>query len=110
MIDGMPSKSACGHLHQLEVCKLLQYGDQVVYPEGLNGGLEPVQTLLSGPLLQGGDVLGSFTHEPSFPLVDLSWVTLEDHMPEALAPHITSTLSSPSYLAKEHPPKTVTSA
>ena len=42
MIDGMPSKSVCRHLHQLEVCKLLQYGDQVVYPEGLNGGLEPV--------------------------------------------------------------------
>ena len=38
MIDETPSRNACGHLCQLEVCKLLQYGDQVVYPEGLNGG------------------------------------------------------------------------
>ena len=51
MIDGTPSRNACRHLCQLEVHKLLQYGDQVVYPEGLNGGLELVQTLLSGPLL-----------------------------------------------------------
>ena len=45
MSDGMPSKSMCRHLCQLKVCKLLQYCDQVVYPEGLNGGLEPVQTI-----------------------------------------------------------------
>ena len=51
MIDGVPNRSACRHLCQLEVHKLLQYGDQVVYPEGLNEGLEPVQTLLLGPLL-----------------------------------------------------------
>ena len=38
MIDGMPSMSACGCLSQLEVCKLLQCGDQVVCPGGLNGG------------------------------------------------------------------------
>ena len=106
MIDGMPSKSTCGHLHQLEVCKLLQYGDQVVYPEGLNGSLEPVQTLLSGLLLQVRDALGGSAHEPSFLLVDLSWVTPEDHMPKAWAPHRTSTPSSPSHLAMEHPPKT----
>ena len=106
MIDGMPSRSACGHLCQLEVCKLLQYGDQVVYPEGLNGGLELVQTSLSAPLLQGQDVLGSSICEPSFLLVDLSQVTLEDHMPKAPAPHRTLILSSPFHLTMEHPPKT----
>ena len=41
MIDGVPSRSTCGCLCQLEVCKLLQLGYQVVCPEGLNGGLEP---------------------------------------------------------------------
>ena len=30
MINGMPSRNACRHLHQLEVHKLLQCGDQVV--------------------------------------------------------------------------------
>ena len=38
MIDRAPSRSACGHLCQLEVHKLLQCRNQVVYPEGLNGG------------------------------------------------------------------------
>ena len=38
IIDGMPSRNMCRCLCQLEVCKLLQYGDQVLYPEGLNGG------------------------------------------------------------------------
>ena len=86
MIDGTPSRSTCRHLHQLEVHKLLQYGGQVVYPEGLNGGLEPVQTSLSGMLLWGQDVLDDSTHDPSFLLVDLSWVTPEDHMLKAPAP------------------------
>ena len=40
MIDGTPSRSACGHLNHLEVCKLLQCRVEVVYPEGLNRGLE----------------------------------------------------------------------
>ena len=46
MIDGMPSRSACG---QLEVNKLLQCGSQVVYPKVLNGGLEPIQFSLPEP-------------------------------------------------------------
>ena len=106
MIDGVPSRSTCRHLCQLEVCKLLQYGDQVVYPKELNGGLKPVQTSLSGPLLWGQDALGSSTHEPSFLLMDLFWVTLRDHMPKAPAPYRASTPSSPSHLTMEHHPKT----
>ena len=39
MVDEAPCRSACGCLHWLEVGRLLQYGDQVVYLEGLNGGL-----------------------------------------------------------------------
>ena len=32
MIEGSPSRSLCHHLHQLEVCLLLQLVNQVVYP------------------------------------------------------------------------------
>ena len=42
MVDGAPSRSACRCLSHLEVHKLLQFGSKVVYPEGLNGGLEPL--------------------------------------------------------------------
>ena len=42
MVGGAPSRSACGHLSQLEVCQHLQWGGEVVYPKGLNGGLEPL--------------------------------------------------------------------
>ena len=42
MVDGAPSRSACRCLSCLEVCKLLQYSSEVVYPEGLNGGFEPI--------------------------------------------------------------------
>ena len=37
LVDGAPSRSACGCLSQLEVYQLLQWGGEVVYPEGLNG-------------------------------------------------------------------------
>ena len=79
MIDGMPSRNACGQLHQLEVCQLLQWEDQVVYPEGLNEGLEPVLTTLQGSLAHGMSML----NKPAFLLVDLSQVTPGDQAPEA---------------------------
>ena len=41
MVDGACSRSTCGCLSQLEVHQLLQLGSEVVYPEGLNGVLEP---------------------------------------------------------------------
>ena len=66
MIDGTPSRKMCGHLHQLDVWQLLQCRDHVVYPKGLNGGLEPVLTSLSGALVQGGNVLGVPTCKPSY--------------------------------------------
>ena len=37
MVDGAPSRNACRCLSHMEVCKLLQFGSEVVYPEGLNG-------------------------------------------------------------------------
>ena len=59
MVNGAPCRNACGHLCQLEVHKLLQCGDQVVYPKGLNRGLQPVQTLLSGSLIWAWICLGN---------------------------------------------------
>ena len=105
MVDGASCRSVCRHLYQLEVCRLLQYGDQVVYPKGLNEGLEPVLTSLSGTLTQGIDMLGEPAHKPSFLLVDLSQVTLGDHMPEAPVSCSTLTQPSLSHLTMEHPLK-----
>ena len=46
LVDGAPGRSASGHLSQLEVCQLLYSGGVVIYPEGLNRGLRPVQVIL----------------------------------------------------------------
>ena len=43
IIDGICSTNACSHLHQVQVWKLLQYGDFVVFSKGLNGELEVLQ-------------------------------------------------------------------
>ena len=40
MTHGTPSGEACGHLHQLQVCNLLQHKDLVVCLEGLTGKME----------------------------------------------------------------------
>ena len=49
-IDGTPSRGTCGCLGQLEVHQLLQLETQMVYPEGLNGCLVPVVTMVPGSL------------------------------------------------------------
>ena len=36
MTDGICSVNACGELHQVQVWKLLQHDDSIVFPEGLN--------------------------------------------------------------------------
>ena len=97
MVDTPPQKSACDHLCQLEVCHLLQCGDQVVYPKGLNGGLEPVQTSLSRTFAQCMDTLGKTAYEPSFLLVDLPHASPGDLMAGSPAPHGTSTPTSPHH-------------
>ena len=40
VMDAMPSTDACGQLHQLEICELLQDEGKVVCLEGLNGEVE----------------------------------------------------------------------
>ena len=46
LVDGTPGRSTCGQLSQLEVCQLLYLGGVVIYPKGLNGGLEPLWVTL----------------------------------------------------------------
>ena len=43
MTDSMCNVNACGQLHQLQVWKLLQHGNSVVFPEGLNGEPKALQ-------------------------------------------------------------------
>ena len=51
MMDGAPCVDACGWLHQLLICKLLQHNNMVVCSEGLNSELEALHfTLLEMPL------------------------------------------------------------
>ena len=73
----------------------------MVYPEGLNGGLEPVVTSLPESLAHSVSMLD----KPTFLVVDLSHVTSGDQVPEDSAPHRTSTPTSPTHLTMEHPPK-----
>ena len=46
LVDRSPSRSTHGHLSQLEVHWLLYLGGVAIYPEGLNGGLDPVWVIL----------------------------------------------------------------
>ena len=103
MIDRAPSRNACGHLCQLEVHKLWQHGDQVVCPEGLNRGLEPV-LLFSKNCLSGiwtpscGPVC-----EPLLLQVDLPSERLRDQMPITPASCGASTPPSSLHSAMECP-------
>ena len=77
MTDGMPNTDACGWLHQLQVCKLLQHRKKVVCPEALNGDLETLQfTFLELPLWDA-TTPGKPFKEPCFIEVDLSHVQPE---------------------------------
>ena len=95
----------CGHLCLLRVYQLLQWENQVVYPEGLSGGLELVVTSLSESLAHNLSMLNESAQEPVFLLVDFSKVTPGDHVPEASAPHRTSAPTSPTHLTMGCPPK-----
>ena len=90
MVEGTPSRNACGHLCQLEVHLLLQSGCQVVYPEGLNRALELVIMSSTESLAYGVNVLDESTFLP----VDLS---------DASALHNTLAPTSPTHPSTEHP-------
>ena len=58
----------------MEVCKLLQFGSEVVYPDGLNGGLEPLWVPLPKQLIWDAEP----TSELAVLQVKLSRTTLGD--------------------------------
>ena len=101
MIDGAPSRSACRCFSQLEVCQLLQSETQVVYPEGLNGCLVPVETSLPGSLAHGTN---SLNDEPTLLQVDLSQFTGEECESKTPIPGRVSTSTFPAHLTMAHPP------
>ena len=74
MVDGAPSKSACRCLSCLEVCRLLQCGNEVVYLEGLNGGLKPIWVTLPKQLVWDTES----TNEPVMLQVNLPRTTHRD--------------------------------
>ena len=74
---------------------------QVVYPEGLNGALELVVTSLPESLTHRMNML----NKPTFLLVDLSQFITGDNVPEASAPHYTSSTISSTHLTMEQLPR-----
>ena len=108
MIDGVPTSSAYKQLSQLEIGKLLQCGDQVIYPKGLNWGLEPTSFSPPEPPVCDMDIFSEPVCKPLLFQVDLSSVMLGGWVLIALAPHRASTPSSSLHSAKECPSETVT--
>ena len=78
----------------------LQLENQVVYPKGLNRGLEMVVTLLPELLACGTSMLD----KPTFLQVDLSQFTAGDSAPKDSALYQTSQPTSPTHLTMENPP------
>ena len=77
MRDGMPSADAHGHLHELQVCKLLQHKDLMVCPEGLNGEMEASQFTFQEFSLWDAIAPSKPTHELQLMEVDLHSVQSE---------------------------------
>ena len=105
MIDGVLSRSACRHLCQLHMWKLLQCGNNMVCPEDLNGWLEPVQ--LSIPQLPVWDMktLGRPVCKSLLLQVNLSWAMPGDKRPLIPGPCKASTPPSTPHLAVDCPSK-----
>ena len=89
MMDGMPGTDAHGWLHQLQVCKLLQWREEVVCPEGLNGDLKALQ--FSFPELPLWDAAAPSKpfREPWFLEMDLTHVQPEGMTTAIQAPTTT---------------------
>ena len=102
MVDGAPSRSTCGCLSCLKVCKLLQCGSGVVYPEGLNGGFELIWVPL--PKQSVWDV--ESTNEPAMLQVNLPTPTCRD-VTMAASQQLSMPISSP-HSVTECPSDTVT--
>ena len=64
MMGSMPSTDVCGWFHQMQICKLLQHEDLVVYPEGLNKELEALQFTFQVPPHWHSTTPSKPTHRP----------------------------------------------
>ena len=109
MIYFMPSINACGYLSQLEVHKLLQCGDQVVFPGGLNGGLESMWFTFPELPVWNTATPSQPTCEPLLLQVNLSSMKPRDETPIGLVPLIASMPLSSMQHAMEHPSEIATS-
>ena len=94
MMDGMSCVDAHGHLHQLQVCKLLKHKDLVVCPDGLNGEMEASQFTFQELPLSDAASPGKPTCEPQLIMVDLSGVQAEGASTPVQT--LTSTLALPT--------------
>ena len=103
LVDSAPGRSACRCLSHLEVCKLLQFGSKVVYPEGLNGGLEP----LWFPLLKQSIWDAESTSKPAILEVNLPRTTPGDKL--IVAPQWSSMPISTLHSITEYPSDITTS-
>ena len=104
MINGAPSRSACGHRSHLEVCKLLQCGVEVVYPEGLSGGLELLQVFLPKLPIWDWDSNVEFAQKPLLLQVNLPRIVPQQSSTPIPSPH--SVMECPSDLVS-HPSMTM---
>ena len=77
MTDGAPSMDPCSQLHQLQVCKLLQCKDMVVWPEGLNGQKEASQFTFKELPLWDTAAPGEPIHKLQLIALDLSAMQAE---------------------------------
>ena len=82
MMEENTSNVPYGKICQLEVCKLLGSGSQVVYPEGLNGCQVPLIMTLPESLSNSVTMLEG---ESTFLLVDLSQSTTKEQESKALS-------------------------
>ena len=73
IMDGMPCEDAHSHLHQLQVCKLLQHKDLVVCLEGLNGEMEASQFTFQELSLWDATTPGKPICKPQPIEVNLRW-------------------------------------
>ena len=90
----------CGWISQLEICKLLVAGSQLIYPVGLNGQDKPIITSLPEPLANGMNLTAG---EPIYLGIDIPSPPLEepDHKIPPLGRVSTIMVASPH----KSPPK-----
>ena len=94
MTDGASSTDAHSQLHRLQVCKLLQYKDLVVCPEGLNSQIKASQfTFKELPLWDAA--AGKPACEPQLMVVDLGSMQPDGITPTIQTPHATPVLPPP---------------